>query len=254
MILKPKYNDEVFELNLDDPAVLEQATALIQKGMYFDKKAKAELEALREEKPGLEKYKTFVENYNNRVEAAKTDDNAFDSFKADLERALGRPLTKGEKLDAEEDFKDERDIELDNLKKEVQNLRRGFEDNQINILGRDIQNIHTDLGRKFSGEDGNPRYDSDAIQRYIDEKQLYSNDLKGLYESTYHSLNKDKIYENFKNKNFQYKRNDNIIQDGKQTNLNITNPIQTKGKSYNELKNDILARNREAGISFDESE
>jgi len=56
MILKPKYNDEVIELNLEDPEVAERVTNLIQKGMYFDKKGKAELDDLKAKTEDLGKY------------------------------------------------------------------------------------------------------------------------------------------------------------------------------------------------------
>lgn len=248
MILKPKYNDEVIELDLENPETVDQVTSLVQKGMYYDKKGKTELESLSAKVKEYEPYKGYVDNYNQTLKAAKTDDSVAKEFVAKLESELGRKLSFAEERDAQQSiFADDKDEVINELRNELKQIKRDIEGTKVDLLGRDINTIHTELSRRYSGADGLPRYDADTIQKYIDDKGLFSNDLQGLYEDSYHTLNRDKIYEDFKSKRFAGDRNNVRIQNGDPANLSLKEPIQTKGKGYNDVKRQILERLQKEG-------
>lgn len=251
MILKPKYNDEIIELNLDDPETVEKVTALVQKGMFYDKKGKTELDALREEKNELLKYKKWAEDYQATVTRARTDPEVYKAFVSQIETALGRSLTEKEKEDAAAGmFAGDDDDELRALKSEIAELRNAIKDTKVDLVGRDIKNINAQLSRKYNGADGLPKYDAEAVQRYIDEKGLYSHDLEKLYDDVYVALNREEIFKALKSKNMQGARDGVHIQSGKTGHVSIAPQVETKGKSYSRIAQEIALGLEKTGQSI----
>lgn len=254
MIHEVKYKGETFKFDSENADDMKEMVRLVSAGLEYDKSAKGELGNLRKE---LDQTKGYINKYNQRLNNIKAGTEPIDDFLNDLESLLGKKLTVKEKRDLANEYEED-SAEINSLKKEIAELKKGFQNTQVDLLSRDIQNVHNQLAAKYNGKDGFPKYSADDVQKYIDENELYGRDLGKLYEDAYSSINRESIVkaarEGALTRGLREKREGVNLQNGGGRNLSLADkPIDIK-QSVHGIAQQLKERANSGELSFETDE
>jgi len=183
-----KYKDEENVFDLSNPEERQRLTDLAQKGFGADKTWQQVAEMRR-----------YVEEWEKLLESARSDDAALEDLKSRIEQYIGRPLTKQEKKELEEeafavDPADKLLKTIEELNQKVSTLEEKIKKSDIDRLADVIDRTNEKLANKYNAKDDWPKYNKEKVLEYAGQHNLLiSGDIEEGLETAYKMLHLDEL-------------------------------------------------------------
>jgi site-specific DNA-cytosine methylase len=170
-----KYQDEVVdELDWNVPEDREKIVQRAHRGIFYDKNA-----------DDFHAAKKWKEQFDQIMDKAGQDDEAYQQLIGMIEGYTGRKMTTQEKVSLADDLDNEGTDDNPLVKKlsdDVEQLKKSLDKREERELIKEVNATHKKLGDKFDGADGRPKYDADAVAKFIAKEQFYLPDIERNYE------------------------------------------------------------------------
>jgi len=164
--------------NADD---LKKLAEQAEKGYAYEG-GQTKLKSVEEERDLLHE---TITNWNNRIDSAKSSEEAKKAFIDDLKKQ-GVDLTQKQQVDP--DFVDDAaQKKLDELTDKMGKIEVENSKLQSFVLNQVYEAEHAQLETKYTKDNGYPDYDRKAVQEYADKNNIVS------FDTAYVEMNKENI-------------------------------------------------------------
>lgn len=247
------YQGEVID-SVEVPAGLPEDVRVkikqgMEKGTLYDKKMHSIAETERE----LLVQQTKMENVQTALDRARDDEDYRDGqFIPNLEAELGFELTKKEVKDAL-DFDGDSEV-VSKLTSKIEKLEKRVEAGDQQSVLREIDITHKKLENQYDGKEGFPKYDREAVQKYIDDNKFIIPDIESNYEQAYYLANRDEIREADRNNaGIEEKNRKKFIKDNRSGSGDpggIVKKVDMTGMTSDEYEAHLLEKAHASGENF----
>lgn len=260
-IVTLKKGEETKQYSLKSEDDLKRFVNEAQQGWYFSTEASRELGELRK----------TVQNWDQMLEAARTDPNAAANLKQKIELAIGRPLSAKEdhqvdqavdKSDGKILFDEEDDARLkqalspfqrkiEELERKLAAAEQSEKERRDQELTRELNAEADKLEKQFPGDDGKPKFERDKVFKFAAENGI--GDLKLAFRA----MTFDQWTEAVKKNTLDEMKKQENKRKGAQVETTGDGPAgvdlhasKSKRRSYRDVGLDALGAARSEGISL----
>ena len=171
-VLTAKYKGEEKTFDLTNPADVEKAKNLIEKGWMADKRL-SELNEYKEKA-------ILADQWNAKLAQAKENPQVREQLITELETYLGTPLTQKQKEDVDDMLLDPESNAIKELKAQIESLQNSFKEQQRQ---QQVRSIEERLDAMAADKKNYPFFDKDEVLQ--EALKAGSDDFDMVYKNLY---------------------------------------------------------------------